>query len=55
MRETIRKEKEELKVEVTKNLANGLFVIKKIDRGGAQEDEEDQSKTPEQEIVPCRR
>lgn len=46
MRETIRKEKEELKVEVTKNLANGLFVIKKIDRGGVQEDVEGPSKTP---------
>lgn len=55
MRETIRKEKEELKVEVTKNLANGLFVIKKIDRGGVQEDVEGPSKTPKQEIVPCRR
>lgn len=55
MREAIRKEKEELKVEVTKNLANVLFVIKKIDRGGVQEDVEGPSKTPKQEIVPCRR
>lgn len=55
MPETIREEKRELKEGVTKSLENGLFVIKKIDGGGVQEDVEGPSKTPEQEIVPCRR
>lgn len=55
MLETIREEKEELKEEVTKSLENGLFVLKKIDGGGVQEDVEGPSKTPEQEIAPCRR